>query len=110
VARCTRHPQLAAGGQELADGRRFFRRLVAGVVVYLAVVGLFIGVMQAFSPQGPLPVVTVIGACGCFDAFCLADLARARTVRYLPKWGWVLACLASTLGGIMYLSAGRVRS
>ena len=54
-----------------------------------------------------LPVI-VIGA--GFVAFCLADLTRARQVRYLPKWAWVLVCLVSVpLGGIIYLSIGRVR-
>ncbi len=37
----------------------------------------------------------------------LIDLARSP-VRYLPKWAWVLICLASIpLGGIIYLTVGR---
>ena len=44
-----------------------------------------------------------------FDAFCLVDIARAGQVRYLPKWAWVLVCLAQTPGGgIAYLSIGHV--
>ena len=48
----------------------------------------------------------VIGA--GFVVFCLADLARAQQVRYLPKWAWALVCLVSVpLGGIIYLIFGR---
>jgi hypothetical protein len=55
-----------------------------------------------------VPVI-VIGA--GFVVFCLVDLARARQVRYLPKWVWALVCLVSVpLGGIIYLSIGRVWS
>ena len=55
-----------------------------------------------------VPVI-VIGA--GFVVFCLVDLARARQVRYLPKWVWALVCLISVpLGGIIYLSIGRVWS
>jgi hypothetical protein len=54
-----------------------------------------------------VPVI-VIGA--GFVVFCLVDLARARRVRYLPKWAWALICLISVpLGGIVYLLAGRPR-
>lgn len=108
IARCTHHPQLA--GQDNQPGS-VARRLALGVAIYLAVVGLFIGLNQAFRPQGPWPLAAVVACCACFDAFCLADLARASKVRYLPKWGWVLACLIqSPSGGIMYLAVGRVRS
>ena len=45
----------------------------------------------------------------CFAAFCLVDLARARQVRYLPKWGWAVVCLIQIpFGGIIYLAAGKV--
>lgn len=45
-----------------------------------------------------------------FIVFCLVDVARAREVRYLPKWAWALICLVSVpLGGIVYLSLGRSR-
>lgn len=54
-----------------------------------------------------LPVI-VVGT--GFIVFCLVDLVRARQVRYLPKWVWVLICLVSVpIGGIVYLSIGRVR-
>jgi hypothetical protein len=53
------------------------------------------------------PVVVV--AVG-FVVFCWVDLARAREVRYLPKWAWALICVVSIpLGGIVYLVLGRPR-
>ncbi|HEY2551036.1 MAG TPA: PLDc N-terminal domain-containing protein [Streptosporangiaceae bacterium] len=54
-----------------------------------------------------IPVIVIAAA---FEAFCLADLARARDVRYLPRWAWALICLLSIpLGGVIYLVAGRSR-
>jgi ABC-2 type transport system ATP-binding protein len=45
----------------------------------------------------------------CFEAFCQIDLYRAKQVRYLPKWAWAVLCLISIpLGGIVYLSIGKV--
>jgi hypothetical protein len=53
------------------------------------------------------PVVVV--AVG-FVVFCWVDLARAREVRYLPKWAWAVICVVSIpLGGIVYLVLGRPR-
>ena len=44
-----------------------------------------------------------------WEVFCLADLARADKVRFLPKWGWAAACLIQIpLGGVLYLLLGRV--
>jgi Phospholipase_D-nuclease N-terminal len=55
-------------------------------------------------------LVPILPMAACFAAFCLIDLARADRVRYLPKWGWALVCLIEIpLGGIIYLSIGRVR-
>jgi ABC-2 type transport system ATP-binding protein len=45
-----------------------------------------------------------------FDAACLADLARARAVRSIPKWAWALViCVSSPWGGLLYLIFGRER-
>lgn len=83
------------------------RRVVVGVVIYVAVVGLFGGIAAAF-PGRAVVVVPFLPAAACFAAFCLIDLARAGQVRYLPKWGWAIACLAQIpLGGIMYLAIGK---
>jgi hypothetical protein len=85
------------------------RRVVVGVVIYAAVVALFVGLGAAFRPPRPWLLVPVLPAAAGFAVFCLADLARARQVRYLPKWGWTIVCLIQIpLGGIMYLAAGKV--
>lgn len=44
-----------------------------------------------------------------WEVFCLADLARADRVRFLPKWAWAVACLIQIpFGGVVYLLLGRV--
>jgi hypothetical protein len=44
-----------------------------------------------------------------FVGYCWFDLSRSE-VRYLPKWAWAVICLISIpLGGIVYLTVGRVR-
>lgn len=49
-------------------------------------------------------LVIVVG----FVGYCLVDLARAPSVKFLPKWAWVLVCVASVpIGGIVYLLVGR---
>jgi hypothetical protein len=43
-----------------------------------------------------------------WDGFCLYDLARARQVRYLPKWAWAILCLITfPWGGLAYVTFGR---
>jgi hypothetical protein len=55
------------------------------------------------------PILVLLVAIG-FEVFCLVDLAGAQEVRYLPKWGWLIVSLVSIpLGGIVYLSIGKVR-
>jgi len=40
--------------------------------------------------------------------FCLLDLSKRETVKYLPKWGWVLVIvLGELLGPVIYLLIGR---
>jgi hypothetical protein len=56
-----------------------------------------------------LPILVLLVAVG-FTVYCLIDIARADSVRYLPKWLWVVICLMSEpLGGIIYLIVGRSR-
>jgi hypothetical protein len=41
-------------------------------------------------------------------AYCLYDIYRASSVRYLPRWGWAVICVLSIpLGPIAYLMLGR---
>jgi hypothetical protein len=82
-------------------------RLTIGVIVWL-VVFAFVSLVRAF-PQAPgWPIIAGLALAAGFDAFCLADIARASQVRYLPKWAWALICLAQTPGGgIVYLCVGR---
>jgi hypothetical protein len=114
VSRCARRLGRAGGqprpGASLHAQPGFpVRRVVVGVLIDVAVVAVFITLGTAFQPPRPWLLVSVLPAAAGFAVFCLADLARARQVRYLPKWGWAIACLIQIpLGGIMYLAAGKV--
>jgi Phospholipase_D-nuclease N-terminal len=47
-----------------------------------------------------------------FDVYCLVNLVRAQSVRYLPKvvWGIIIVFISFPLGGLLYLFVGRVRN
>jgi hypothetical protein len=52
-----------------------------------------------------LPLLLVAAG---FVIYCVVDIARAPSVKHLPKWAWVLICLLFVpLGGIVYLLVGR---
>lgn len=56
-------------------------------------------------------VISLVVLAAGFDVFCLVDLVRAEQVRGLPRWVWAVICMAcGVLGGIVYLTAGRVRT
>jgi ABC-2 type transport system ATP-binding protein len=58
----------------------------------------------------PAYVTAILAVAGGFVAWCLADVARARQVRYLPKWVWaVFICVSVPLGGLVYLISGKAR-
>jgi ABC-2 type transport system ATP-binding protein len=60
-------------------------------------------------PPGFAVAIPVVVAAG-FAVFCLADLARAAGVRYLPRWAWAVAiCVFVPWGGLVYLIFGRAR-
>jgi hypothetical protein len=85
------------------------RRAVLGFLIWLVVVLGAIAVINAHHGPPTWPVMLILALAAGFDAFCLADIARAAQVRYLPKWVWVLICLAQTPGGgIAYLSIGHI--
>ena len=86
-------------------------RVAVGLGVYVVVVAGVITVLIAHPDPGSWPFLLLVALGIGFDAYCLADIARASQVRYLPKWAWALICLAQTpAGGIAYLCAGRARS
>lgn len=84
-------------------------RTALGLVIWLVIVAGVITVGRTRpDPHGWLVTLGLALAIG-FDAFCLADIARAAQVRYLPKWAWALICLIQTPGGgIVYLSIGHI--
>src|SRR5215471_5979695 len=55
------------------------------------------------------PLLVLIVA---LDVYCLIDLARAKSVRNVPKWVWVIVILfvSAPIGALVYLFAGRDRS
>jgi ABC-2 type transport system ATP-binding protein len=62
-------------------------------------------------PPGSALAIGVLVVAIAFAVFCLADLARAGQVRYLPKWVWaLLICAAVPWGGLAYLIAGKART
>jgi ABC-2 type transport system ATP-binding protein len=56
------------------------------------------------SAAAVAPIVLVLVA---FVAWCIVDIVR-RPPRMLPRWVWIVICLASVpLGGILYVVLGR---
>src|SRR5579871_636041 len=55
-----------------------------------------------------VPLLVLIIA---LDVYCLNNLARAQSVRYLPKWVWALVILlvSAPTGALLYLFLGRDR-
>jgi hypothetical protein len=122
ISRTTRHLRRSAGagarrtrksqwrtGATSARSADVAARTVVGLVIWLVIVAVVITLLRIRpDPNGWLVTLGLALAIG-FDAFCLADVARATQVRYLPKWAWALICLVqSPLGGIMYLSIGHI--
>jgi hypothetical protein len=68
-----------------------------------AVLGLM---FAADVPLAALAPIVLIGV--AFLAYCLVDVVRAPSVRFLPRWAWAIICIASVpIGGIAYLLIGR---
>ena len=104
--RSTRTSGWRDGAMHVRPGNLAVRATV-GLVAWLLTVSLAVSLLRAF-PTGWAVAISLVPAAG-FAVFCLADLARADAVRYLPKWAWALIWVAqSPSGGIAYLSVGRV--
>jgi ABC-2 type transport system ATP-binding protein len=61
---------------------------------------------------GLLPaVVPLLVLVLALDVYCLIDLARARSVRHVPKWVWliVIVFISAPIGALVYLFVGRDR-
>jgi hypothetical protein len=87
-------------------------RLIVGLVAWVVFVAGAVTVITLLG-RGPhpdmWPLLGIAALAMGFDAFCLLDIAGAADVRYLRKSAWVLICLIQIpLGGIVYLSIGRV--
>ena len=56
-----------------------------------------------------IPLLALILA---LDVFCLVDVARAKSVRNLPKVAWVVIILliSAPTGALLYLFLGRERN
>ena len=105
-SRSARASRWRGGAIQVRPGNLAVRATV-GLVAWLLTVSLAVSLLRAF-PSGWAVVISLVPAAG-FAVFCLADLARADAVRYLPKWAWALICVAQIpSGGIAYLSVGRV--
>jgi ABC-2 type transport system ATP-binding protein len=61
------------------------------------------------SPGLALALVPLLVLIVGLDVYCLIDLARARSVRNMPKWVWVIVILlvSAPIGALVYLFAGR---
>jgi len=107
-ARRTRNSQWRTGAMR-ARPPDVAARALLGLFIWIVIVVGFITLLRMNpDPHGWL-VTLGLGLAISFDAYCLADIARAPQVRYLPKWAWALICLIQTpLGGIMYLSIGHI--
>jgi hypothetical protein len=111
ASRSARSLRRAARGPVVLTRAALILRLIAGVSIYLSVVALTIALILVFHPDNAWPLALLFVAGAGFVTLCLTSLARTARVRYLPKWGWAVFCAVSVpLGGIIYLSIGRVRA
>lgn len=59
--------------------------------------------MDTLLPFIPLVLLAVV-----FAAYCVRDVLRRESTRFLPRWLWaILCCISLPLGGIAYLLFGR---
>lgn len=108
----SRRSSAAAGADGAAGGPpvNLAIRGTIGVVSWFVIVSGTLLLLRAFPHQHRWAIVLGLMLAAGFAACCIADIARAAAVRYLPKWAWALICVAQIpSGGIAYLSVGRIR-
>jgi ABC-2 type transport system ATP-binding protein len=74
----------------------------------LAAAAIGSGKLPAGLALAVVPLLVLIIA---LDVYCLIDLARAKSVRNVPKWVWAIVILfvSAPIGALVYLFAGRDR-
>ena len=68
--------------------------------------------LASLPPRALYVVVPLLAIIAALDIYCLVDVARARSVRTMPKIAWVVVILlvSAPVGAILYLFLGRDRS
>ena len=74
----------------------------------LAAAAIGSGKLPAGLALALVPLLVLIVA---LDVYCLIDLARAKSVRNVPKWVWAIVILfiSAPIGALVYLFVGRDR-
>ena len=55
-------------------------------------------------------ILVLVAVMVWFDWYCLADIAKARYVRHLTRQAWaLLVVITFPIGGVLYLTYGKVR-
>ena len=59
-----------------------------------------------------LAVLPLLLVAAGLDVYCIVDLIRAKSVRYLPKvvWAIIILCISFPVGALLYLFLGRQRN
>jgi hypothetical protein len=83
-------------------------RVAVGLGVYVVVVAGIITVLITHPDARGWPFRLLVALGIGFDGYCLADIARASQVRYLPKWAWALICWPRRPEAASPTCAGRV--
>ena len=61
---------------------------------------------KLYIPLSALAPLVIVGL--LFVGYCWYDILSSKTVRYLPKWLWMIISIISVpIGGIIYLLVGR---
>src|SRR5215472_16655272 len=100
------HPRLA-NAPRAGRGRRPARAgAVSGADISL---GTGSGGGFRLPPHLPVALLPLLALIVALDAYCLVDLARARSARGAPKivWAIIIVFVSAPIGALVYLFAGR---